>query len=73
MKTFSWSRYDSLRLDPEPGSSIWDFEIEEEPEPDAVDCAECGYYAENGVEIDGVRLCLECVINNLCPDWLEAA
>jgi hypothetical protein len=35
MKTFSWSRYDSLRLDPEPGTSIWDYEVEEAPEPDA--------------------------------------
>lgn len=76
--SFSWSRYESMLNDPEPGTSIWDYEIEEEPEPDgeAILCAECGYEVEDVtalLEFCGIPHCASCFANCLSPDLELAA
>jgi hypothetical protein len=73
--SFSWSRYESLLNDPEPGTSIWDNEIEDEPEPDSetITCAECGYEVADVFAFDGIEHCSSCFANCLSPDLeLEA-
>lgn len=72
MKTFSWSRYDSLRLDPEPGTSIWDYEIEEEPEPEYERCEMCSDETEDDLYFDDVPYCGYCFAMEL-TGGLEAA
>lgn len=59
--TFSWSRYDSLRLDPEPGTSIWDCEVEDPPEPDAEPERRCANMACDRVVDEGADYCDVCL------------
>ena len=66
--SFSWSRYDSLRLDPYPGTGLWDYEIEEEPEPEYERCDCCNDCTEEVLNFDLVPYCLYCFARWLCGD-----
>jgi len=66
--SFSWSRYESLLNDPEPGTSVWDYEIEEEPEPEYERCADCGEDTEEALNFDLVPYDLYCFARWLCGD-----
>lgn len=70
--SFSWSRYDSLRLDPEPGTSIWDYEVEEAPEPEYDRCDRCNDETADALIFDCVPRCGYCFALEL-TGGLEAA